>query len=514
MTRRISRAEAISALRAFRRFGSAPLEITCANADAVPFRDVIELYLWLTGTRSVTWRDSRDRIAESASLVQLIANGLSDLLAWPREIVRHRYRAARCLTRNLAGPRRRLPPKTSPARALYLRSDHWFDIRGGGSVGHVRGVIEGFRQSSIPTTVASTDRLSGITDDADFHLIPPLYYAGRNVPGIPELTYNDQMIEAIERHWLDWCPDFIYQRMSMGNYVGAWLRHKHSVPYIVEYNGSIAWMARHWDKRPLLLEKTALALEQSALASADLVVVVSEPSRDELVARGIRPDRILVNPNGVDPDIYRPDIDGSGVRQRYGLVDAIVIGFIGTFGKWHGANVLAQSFIRLLRERQDLRGRVKLMMIGDGVMRNAAEACLQEAGLADQAIFTGLVPQDQGPMHLAACDILASPHVPNPDGTPFFGSPTKLFEYMAMGKAIVASDLDQIGEILQPDETAVMVQPGSEEQLASALARLVDDPQLRVRLGEAARHQAVADYSWAAHTARILAALGRDGMTA
>ena len=57
------------------------------------------------------------------------------------------------------------------------------------------------------------------------------------------------------------------------------------------------------------------------------------------------------------------------------------------------------------------------------------------------AVLTGLVPQEDGPEHLAACDILASPHVPNADGTPFFGSPTKLFEYMAMGKGIVASNL-------------------------------------------------------------------------
>ena len=88
-------------------------------------------------------------------------------------------------------------------------------------------------------------------------------------------------------------------------------------------------------------------------------------------------------------------------------------------------------------------------MIGDGPGLPDAKRIIEEAGLGAEAHFTGLVEQEEGPEYLAACDILASPHVPNADGSPFFGSPTKLFEYMAMGKAIVASNLDQIGETLR-----------------------------------------------------------------
>src|SRR5207237_125725 len=82
-----------------------------------------------------------------------------------------------------------------------------------------------------------------------------------------------------------------------------------------------------------------------------------------------------------------------------------------------------------------------------------------------------LVPQDDGPEHLAAADLLVSPHVTNPDGTPFFGSPTKLFEYMAMGRPIVASDLEQIGQTLEHGRTAWLVPPGDVEALADAMAR-------------------------------------------
>src|SRR5262249_61279701 len=89
----------------------------------------------------------------------------------------------------------------------------------------------------------------------------------------------------------------------------------------------------------------------------------------------------------------------------------------------------------------------------------ATRQIVESARSEDCVRFTGLIEQADGPQHLAACDVLASPHVPNADGTPFFGSPTKLFEYMAMGKAIVASDLDQVSEVLRHGETAWMVPP-------------------------------------------------------
>jgi glycosyltransferase involved in cell wall biosynthesis len=100
-----------------------------------------------------------------------------------------------------------------------------------------------------------------------------------------------------------------------------------------------------------------------------------------------------------------------------------------------------------------------------------------------------------------------APHVRNPDGSPFFGSPTKLFEYMAMGRAIVASRLDQIGEVLDGDQVAVLVEPGDPGALADALASLLDDPDRRCRLASAARDAAVRHHTWRAHTERIVAAL-------
>ena len=160
------------------------------------------------------------------------------------------------------------------------------------------------------------------------------------------------------------------------------------------------------------------------------------------------------------------------------------------------------------------RDTVRLFMIGDGVMMTEVKRLLAKSGAGAATILTGLIAQEQGPEHLAACDILVSPHVPNQDGTPFFGSPTKLFEYMAMGKGIVASDLDQIGEVLRHDVTALLVKPADVKSLCEGLIVLIEDKSRRERLGANARTDVVSRFTWEAHTGRIidkLAELCRSG---
>ena len=146
-------------------------------------------------------------------------------------------------------------------------------------------------------------------------------------------------------------------------------------------------------------------------------------------------------------------------------------------------------------------------MIGDGVKMPEVTAALDAGGVRNLTVLTGIVPQAEGPRYLAACDILASPHVPNPDGTPFFGSPTKLFEYMAMGKGIVASDLDQVGEILEHGRAAQMAVPGDVDSLVDGLRALIDNPARREALGTEARCLVLERHSWREHTRRIIHAL-------
>src|SRR5262249_45723544 len=163
------------------------------------------------------------------------------------------------------------------------------------------------------------------------------------------------------------------------------------------------------------------------------------------------------------------------------------------------------------------------LLVGDGLKMPDVRKILGHHAQGPYVTLAGLVPQHEAPLYLASSAILCSPHVPNVDGTKFFGSPTKLFEYMAMGKAIVASDLDQIGEVLRntvrldvPEnaqetakcgQMALLVEPGNVEQLATGIQRLIDKPGLREVLGRNARSLALERYTWKRHVHEILNSL-------
>src|SRR5205823_8149301 len=127
-----------------------------------------------------------------------------------------------------------------------------------------------------------------------------------------------------------------------------------------------------------------------------------------------------------------------------------------------------------------------------------------------RVIFTGAIPHRSVRTYLDAADILVSPHVPMPDGSPFFGSPTKLFEYMAMGKAIAASALDQIADVLEHDRTALLVKPGDSSELVRAIQRLAEDARLRTALARHAREAALARHTWRHHARRVLVHCGHS----
>lgn len=395
-------------------------------------------------------------------------------------------------------------------KLLYLRTVHAFNLTAGGSVGHTAGVINAFKQH-IDIQVVSNDALVGV--NCDINIVKPTIISF--LPSVVnEMLYNIKLIRKLS----DISSfDAIYHRYSGFSFAGAFLARKKELPLVLEFNSSDVWKIKHWEQpknglvglfKKLLQNLFTLPmvqfLERYNLDRASVIVVVSEVLKENLLKRKVPLEKILVNPNGADPTIYSPDVTGKRIRVKYNLQDKTVLGFIGTFGPWHGVVELANAIVRFYDVHPDKSGQSRFILIGDGNLMPDVQNIISASPYADKVIFTGTIPQHQGPEYLAACDVLLSPHVPNPDGSAFFGSPTKLFEYMAMGKPIIASNLNQIGQVLEHKKTAYLVEPGSVDQLAEAMNTLVEQPQLCELLGENARAEVVSKYTWQIHSQKIL----------
>lgn len=396
-------------------------------------------------------------------------------------------------------------------KALYLRIHYWFNVKSGGSVAHTAGVINALSQQ-VELDVLTNDELPGV--QRSFALFSPIKFKFL-CDSICELLYSFKIIRHLKKTIQNY--DFIYQRYSGSSFAGAYLAQRYNVPLILEFNSSDIWKMKNWRTKTNLIKaiidpiyrmiwKVPVTkwVESYNLQAATLVAVVSEAMKENLLAMNVPPEKIFVNHNGVNAGIYSPDVDGMEIRSNYNFKEKTVLGFIGTFGQWHGVVKLCKAIVLFFGSNPDKLDNVRFFLIGDGILMPEAKKVIDNSPYKDNVAFTGRITQELGPEYLAACDILLSPHIPNPDGTEFFGSPIKLFEYMAMGKPIIASRLGQIGDVLEHKKTAYLVEPGNVENLAEAMDTLIMEPGLCNVLGQNARAEVLSKYTWEKHVWKII----------
>jgi len=393
---------------------------------------------------------------------------------------------------------------------VYIKTTMCFGVQSGGSVAHSAGVISAMKTIFSGMEVYTTDFL-------------PEKLMDRNVTKISLVGFQDYYYEAkmylnmsaykeiTNRHG-NKKPVFVYQRYSLYDYIGARVSEKYNVPFVLEWNGSEIWISKNWDNAKFQYRSIAEKIERLNLEKADLVTCVSKELKASLISLGVPGDKILVNFNGVDVNKFSPFVNGDGIRKKYGIENRIVIGFCGSFAKFHGAEILAETFGNILNHHEDYKNKITLMMIGEGNTLANVKRILKRNKAMDNAVCVGSVAADNVPEYLAACDILVASHIPNDDGSEFFGSPTKLFEYMAMGKAIAASELNQIGEILQNNKNALLFKPGDIDEMEESIVLLIEDDNLRMKLGRQARDDAKMYHTWDMHVDRIVVRLREMGL--
>ena len=487
------------------------VEIFTPRVDRIEYRDSAETSLRIARARAVTWIDRGGRREPWNPALISGARLFVDILIGPLLRHRHLKRLDLLASRGPVRVQSGMPFDT----ALYLRLDNISGLVAGGAVAHTVGIVEALRKKLKSFTFVCFEPLPGLSKDLPVSVVLSGTGFGRNSPtaGLEAAAHQAPMLRRLTQLNRKNRPAFIYQRFCQGQYAGVWFARQNEIPLVLEFNGSELWIARHWGEGvgrvEIPGENILERIEEANLRAASLIVVVSEVLRDQLTARGHDPARIVVVPNGVNPDVIGPHLAEPSQRPRLGLpLDVPVIGFIGSLGLWHGVEVLIEAFDRLLRGHPDIAKRdPRLLIIGDGDRMPMVRALIAKLDLADRVKLTGVVPQAEGVRFLASSDILVSPHVPNPDGSPFFGSPTKIFEYMALQRPIAASRLGQLGALLDHGRTALLTEPGNPDDLAEAIATLLRQPDLAEKLALAARREAVERHSWDQRVDVILSAL-------
>ncbi|MGB0732386.1 MAG: glycosyltransferase family 4 protein [Pontibacterium sp.] len=194
-------------------------------------------------------------------------------------------------------------------------------------------------------------------------------------------------------------------------------------------------------------------------------------------------------PNGVTLSQFTPGEGRSEVRAAHGIDDdAVVVGFVGSFAPWHRMDMLFDSFAKLLSEGNR---NVKLLLVGQVKPESESSvARANEPDLKDSVIFSGFVPSDKIGRYLAAMDITVL------QNSAYYCSPLKMFEYMAMETAVLASGTGPVKEMLEDGKEGVLFPLEDTQAMTEALTKLVDDASLRQSLGKAARERMAAEFTW------------------
>lgn len=266
------------------------------------------------------------------------------------------------------------------------------------------------------------------------------------------------------------------------------IMYKHKIGAVLERNsakGIGAFSAKALG-RPLVEEVIDPDFSVMAVRMADSVFAYTPK-----VLQGIVPaEKIAITTAGVDTETFRP-VDGSNVSKKYRLEGKKVIVYVGEMSSWHGIDVLVKA-------AQYLGEDYRILILGKNA--EVTRPLATELGVLDKLVFTGPVEHRDVPQYISAADVGVAPY--DPSGVKdmerfgFYFSPIKMFEYMACGKPLVASDIDIVRDIVNDSGCGLLVKPGDPEALAAAIRSLIEAPDRSASMGSAGRRACLEKYNW------------------
>ena len=377
-------------------------------------------------------------------------------------------------------------------RIAYICADAGVPVFGWkGSSIHVQEFIRALVRQGECVELFATHMEGDAPSDLErvgVHPLPPIPKNGRAAREQAALAANRDLQAALRREG----PfDLVYERYSLWSHAGMEYARHAGVPGVLEVNAPL--IDEQAEFRGLDDRGRAEWVAERAIGAATVLVAVSNEIAAYLDRYPNARGRVHVVPNGVNPDRFPEGVASSWSTPP----GTFTVGFVGSLKPWHGLSNLVEAFGML----HQMHPNARLLIVGDGPERENTVADLRARALLEAAYFAGSVQPNEVPGMLASMDVGVAPY---PRLSHFYFSPLKVYEYMAAGLPVAASRVGQLAELIEDGFNGLLCAPSDPTALAAALNRLCCAPELRVRLGQAARATVLRDHTWNAVVHRIL----------
>jgi len=414
----------------------------------------------------------------------------------------------------------RVPAAHVPGRVLHLVTDALPTTSAGYTI-RTHEIALAQREAGLDPHVATRTgypvtqgRIDGrhlvVLDGVPYHRLLPWRMPGES-PGAGPSERGLELAAALTRQLR---PGVLHAASNYANArLALALRERYGLPVVYEVRGfwEDTWLSRYPDaamRASSELYQRNRALETRCMLAADLVVTLGEAMREEIVARGVPAEKILIVPNAVSAEFLRPLPDATTLREELGIKpDEQVVGVVTSLVPHEGIGTLLEATAMLRARGVPARA----LIVGDGPERAALQRQAAQAGLADAAIFTGRVPASKVRQFHALLDVFVVPRTP--DRVCQLVTPLKPVEAMASGLCVVTSEVKALTEIVKHEVTGMQTVPQDPVSLADCLERLIYSPDIRRKLGDNAREWVARDRTWSHNAARYRDAYARLGAT-
>jgi len=277
--------------------------------------------------------------------------------------------------------------------------------------------------------------------------------------------------------------DFLYVR-QLNSFLPLLIAKLFRIPTFFEVPNDPYLAYQSSGKIRRFFEKT---IDRYSIMLANKIIVLSEWSKRRLSKFGRIPNsKIIVLPSGTDTKLFQPLGKKECCDKLHIDPSYYYVGFVGSFFLHQGIDTLINAAPIILSEIESTR----FLLVGDGPMMDIWKNKVKKKGLQDVFVFTGQVPYKKVPEYIGVMDICVAPHKKDSNQA----SPVKIFDYMACGRPVVASDIEVAREIIGESECALLVSPEKVNDLAKGIISLIEDGERRKEMSIRGRQYAVYNF--------------------